>query len=160
MNNKSARCCFAGHSQISDGNVMNEIKNMAEHLITEYGVNEFWVGNYGQFDSYAASAVRELKKSHHNIELNLVIPYLTNKVDQYKEHYYRSYDNILIADIPFNTPKKLHIIKGNEYMVDNCDFLICYIERSYGGAYKTYQYAKRKNLKIFNVVNMMSKMGL
>ena len=113
------RCCFAGHSVLYDRQVVNEIKNTAEQLVTKYGVNEFWVGNYGGFYMYSVSAIRELKKSYPHIIINLVIPYLTGSI--------------------------------NEYMVDNCDFLICYIEKSWGGAYRTYMYAKRKKLKIFNL---------
>ena len=44
-----------------------------------------------------------------------------------------------------------HEKKGNEYVVDNCNFLICYIERHYGGAYRTFTYARRKKKEIFNI---------
>ena len=145
------RCCFAGHSDLYDRQVVNEIKNTAEQLVTKYGVNEFWVGNYGGFDMYSVSAIRELKKSYPHIIINLVIPYLTGSINEYKDVYYEKCDHILMADIPENTPKRFYIIKSNEYMVDNCDFLICYIEKSWGGAYRTYMYAKRKKLKIFNL---------
>ena len=64
---------------------------------------------------------------------------------------YDKYDNILIADIIETTPRKFYILKTNEYIVDNSDFLICYIEKTWGGAVYTYRYAKRKGLKIFNL---------
>ena len=56
-----------------------------------------------------------------------------------------------VADIPENTPKRFYITKTNEYMVNNSDFLICYIQKSWGGAVTTYKYAKRKKLQIFNI---------
>ena len=58
------RCCFAGHSKIYDDTLVKKIIKMAEYLITEYNVKEFWVGYYGNFDSYSANAVRELKKKY------------------------------------------------------------------------------------------------
>ena len=145
------RCCFAGHSDIWDSSLTEKIKSVAEDLIVNHNVREFWVGNYGNFDGSAASVIRELQKTYSDVKLDLVIPYLTKSINEYKELYYKKCDNILIADIPENTPKRFHITKANEYMVNNSDFLICYIQRSWGGAITTYKYAKRKKLQIFNV---------
>ncbi len=46
---------------------------------------------------------------------------------------------------------KAAIIERNRYMVDNAHVAICYIDHNYGGAYKTYEYAVKKNLKIINL---------
>ena len=148
---KMKRCCFCGHSNIWDSGVKDRIKNIAEDLIVHHHIKEFWVGNYGSSDSYASSVIKELKKKYTHIELDLIIPYITNPINEYKEEYYKNYDNILIADIPENTPKRFHIIKANEYMVNNSAYLICYIEWSWGGEIRTFEYAKRRNLQIFNV---------
>lgn len=145
------RCCFAGHSDIWDSSLAEKIKSVAEDLILNHNVREFWVGNYGNFDGSAASVIRELQKTYTDVKLDLVIPYLTKSINEYKELYYKKCDNILIADIPENTPKRFHITKANEYMVNNSDFLICYIQRSWGRAITTYKYAKRKKLQIFNI---------
>lgn len=145
------RCCFAGHSDVWDSNLEVKIKNVAEDLIINHNVKEFWVGNYGKFDGYAANVIRELQKTYTNIELDLIIPYVTKSINEYKEIYNKICDNILVADIPENTPKRFHITKANEYMVNNSDFLICYIQKSWGGAITTYKYAKRKKLQIFNI---------
>ena len=71
MNKTKIRCTFAGHSEIHNSNLVEAIKTTAKELITEYGVNEFWVGHYGDFDHYAAKAIRELKQEY-DIELVLV----------------------------------------------------------------------------------------
>ena len=68
-----------------------------------------------------------------------------------KELYEGKFDNILMADIPENKPRKFRITSCNEYMVDNSDFVICYIDHTWGGAYTTYKYARRKKKQIFNV---------
>lgn len=148
------RCCFAGHGSISDtAKTVEKIKQVAEDLILNYGVKEFWVGHYGSFDGCSASAIRELKKDYPEITLELVIPYLTKSIIEYKVLYDGKFDNILVADVPENTPRKFHLVKGNEYMVDNSDYLICYINHSWGGAYRTYTYARRKKKKMFNVAD-------
>lgn len=147
------RCCFTGHSEayLTDEEY-TDLLNRTERLITEENVSEFWVGNYGNFDGVSANAIKKLKEKYPYIQLNLVIPYLTTEINKHKDLYYNRYDNILMADLPERTPKKFLISKCNEYMVNNSDFIICYIRYAWGGAAKTYEYAKRKkHIKIFNI---------
>jgi len=146
------RCCFAGHSHIDNRIDKNKLKDIIIELIENEGVYEFWVGNYGYFDSVSAEAVRELKSIYSQISLVLVIPYLTKEINDNKKSYHSNYDYILHADIPDSTPKKYRIIKTNEYMVNNSDFLICYVQHCFGGAAKTLEYArKKKHIKIINI---------
>ena len=121
-------------------------------MIKNYNVKEFWVGNYGEFDYMSAKAVREMKTIYKNIELILVIPYLTKTINEYKQVYYSDFDSILIADIPQNTPQRYKILNCNRYIVNNSDFMICYVDHFWGGAAKTLKYAQsQKNIKIFNL---------
>lgn len=143
-------CCFAGHRDISDiEKVYIDLKDLIEKLIIEKKVLEFWVGNYGTFDLLSARAVSELKIKYPDIQLNLVIPYITNLVKSRKDEF----DSIIMADIKEKTPKNLKILKCNEYMVNKSDFLICYIQYTYGGSYKTLMYAEKKKLCIYNLAN-------
>jgi len=147
------KCCFAGHRELSDTDeIYNKLLTCIEKLIVEENVSEFWVGNYGHFDSLSAKAVREAKQKRPDVQLNLVIPYLTANINEYREIYYKNYDNILMADIPENTPKRFYISKCNEYMVQKSDFIICYVKYNWGGANKTLKYAQKKKIKIFNII--------
>ena len=147
----SIRCCFAGHSQIYD-DFQSKLKIEIEKLILHKGVNEFWVGNYGVFDRTAAKVVREFKSVYQNIKLYLVLPYTTKTIDENRNQYYEDFDALLIADIPERTPTKYRIIKCNEYMVNESDFLLCYVKYSWGGASKTLEYAeKKKHIEIINI---------
>lgn len=145
-------CCFAGHKDIYGETELKEsVYNKCEELITEKAVNCFWVGHYGNFDGLTARTVRELKKKYPHIKLELILPYITKGVNDYKELYYKDYDNIIMADIPERTPTKYRIIKCNQYMVDCSEFLIAFVNYSFGGAVKTLEYAqKRDNIEIFN----------
>ena len=116
------RCCFAGHSDIWDSNLADKIKNIAEDLIVNHNVKEFWVGNYGTFDGSAAAAIRELQKTYTDIKLDLVIPYLTKSINEYKELYYKKCDNILL-------PKDVEV--KDKYIVKNTDIsdhYLCVVE--------------------------------
>ena len=145
-------CCFAGHRDIDDKSVKEKIKEKLITLIEKENFKKFRVGNYGDFDGYAASVVRELKQAYSDITLELVIPYVTKEINYYKELYYKNYDHILMADIPVSTPARYKIIKANQYMIDNSAYLLCYVRHSWGGAARTLEYARRKNqIKIFNL---------
>lgn len=66
-----------------------------------------------------------------------MLPYITKEINNYKEEYYKNYDEIFITDMPENTPTKFKILKCNQHMVDSSDFLLCYITHDWGGATKT-----------------------
>ena len=139
-------CFFAGHSKLFDKEqIYQKLLSAIENLIVSESVAEFWVGNYGDFDRLCAGAVRKLKEKYPGICLNLIIPYLTKEINEYKEKYYSDFDCILMADIPLNTPKKFQISKCNEYAVNTADFLVCFVDRCFGGAAKTLEYAKNKH---------------
>ena len=145
-------CCFAGHSDIyyTDEHYQS-LSEKIENLIINESVTEFRVGNYGAFDRLCARAVRELKKSYSYISLTLVIPYLTIEINSNKEYYENNYDEILIAEIPESTPKKLRIIKCNEYIVNTSDFLIYYVINHCTGADRTLEYAKKKGINVISI---------
>lgn len=145
-------CCFAGHSDIyyTDEHYKS-LSEKIENLIINENVTEFRVGNYGAFDRLCARAVRELKKKYTYINLILVIPYITSEIIKNKEYYENSYDTILVAEIPENTPQKLKIIKCNEFIVNTSDYLIYYINNHCTGADRTLEYAKKKELKTISI---------
>ncbi len=145
------RCCFFGHSKIYDKNYKEKLKNQIIQVIEKYNVTEFWVGNYGEFDRCAALTVNSVKQSYENVKLELVIPYLTKIINENKDYYYNTFDNLLISDIPQTTPHRYKIAQNNKYIIDKSDFMICYISNNFGGAYKSFEYAKKKHLSIYNI---------
>ena len=55
---------FCGHSQITKAdNIANWLRNVTQDLI-EQGATTFYLGGYGEFDSLAASILREQKKKY------------------------------------------------------------------------------------------------
>ncbi|MEG1529959.1 MAG: hypothetical protein RR405_06335, partial [Clostridia bacterium] len=53
------------------------------------------------------------------------------------------YDEIIYPELE-EVPYKFAISKRNEWMVDNADLVIAFVNHHFGGAYSTLQYAKRK----------------
>ena len=72
MNGKS--CFFIGHRETPDA-VLPLLQEAVNRHIECYGVTEFVVGHYGNFDYLAAKAVIAAKQLHPEIILSLPIPY-------------------------------------------------------------------------------------
>lgn len=144
-------CCFAGHSDTYETEEMfTSLLSKAENLILNENVTEFRVGNYGNFDKLSAKVIRKLKEKY-PVKLILVVPYLSSEIIKNKEFYEKAYDEILIAPLSPGTPKRLGIIKCNEYIVDTSDFLIYYVLTHTTGADRTLSYALRKKLHIISI---------
>ena len=81
----------------------------------------------------------------------MIIPYLTREITEDKEYYNRRFDFVAVADILETTHYKNKITKTNEYMVNNSGYLICYINKEWGGASRTLEYAEKKKKIIINI---------
>ncbi len=137
-------CTFIGHSEcygIDDGNLKRQIEDLIK-----MGVREFLSGGMGDFDWKCARMVFELKKEYPKIKSTLVIPYLNFNIRN-KDLF----DEILYPDGFEKYYFKSAIIKRNRFLVDSSDYAICYIRYAFGGAAKTYEYAKKKGKKRINI---------
>ena len=67
-------CFFIGHRDATE-EIFPALTEAVERHITEYGVTEFIVGNYGRFDRMAAKAVIVAKVQHPEILLRQLLPY-------------------------------------------------------------------------------------
>ena len=142
---------FCGHSTYS-GNLGDEKRliDFLEQVVCGQQV-DFYLGGYGGFDSFAYDCCKKYKEMHPNVSLVFVTPYLTVEYQKNHLEYKKTrYDEIVYPDIE-DKPLKFAIAYRNRYMVDKADYVVAYVAHSWGGAYTTYKYAKRKNKGIFNL---------
>lgn len=139
-------CTFFGHRDAQPD--IQELKQLLRERIEVNDVTTFWCGGYGAFDLAAAKAVDELQKEYGHISLVLVLAYPLRKPLP------ALYDSFLYPDFLDTVPKKLCIIKRNEWMAKNCDIAICMVDHSYGGAYYGYRVAQRNQKLIYNLGNL------
>ena len=135
---------FIGHNEcygVSKTDLQNEIKKLIE-----MGVTDFISGGQGGFDRLSARCVYELKTKYPSIQNHLVIPYLSFNVGDKS-----IYDSIIYPEGFENHHFKAAIPKRNQYLVQNAAYAICYVTHSWGGAAKTYEYAKKKDLQLINL---------
>ena len=112
----------------------------------------FYCGGYGDFDNLCAKICRSIKRTYSNCEIVFITPYL-NKSQQKKMNNYlidKIYDSIIYPQLE-NVPPKFAISRRNEWMVDQSDLIIAYVEHTFGGAYKSLCYAQRKKKRIINL---------
>ena len=133
-------CFFIGHREASS-EVLPALAEAVEQHITECGVTEFIVGNYGNFDHMAAKAVIAAKKRYPEITLSMLIPY--HPAERPVE-LPKGFDNTFYPPGMEKVPRKLAIVRANRYMVDHVDYLIAYAWHPASNARDLVEYAKKR----------------
>lgn len=146
-------CTFAGHREVYQANISDRIDETISQIIDTDDCFCFLVGGMGDFDRLCSSAVRRAKRKYPNkqISLELVLPYLTQELNENKLYYETNYDNVVIPIELAGIHYKSAITKRNSWMVEKSDWLIAFVYRDFGGAYTTLRYAEKKGLQIINL---------
>ena len=133
-------CFFIGHRETSI-EVIPALSEAIEWHITEYGVTEFIVGNYGGFDHMAAKAVIAAKERYSDITLSMLIPY--HPAERPME-LPQGFDNTFYPPGMERVPRKFAIVRANRYIVDHVDYLIAYAWHPASNARDLIEYAKKR----------------
>ena len=147
-------CFFIGHRD-ANAEIYPSLLAEVERHVTEYGVTDFFVGHYGNFDHMAAQAVKEVKKRRPEVRLMLVLPYHPSirPIETPK-----GFDGTYYPWEDERIPKRLAIIKTNQRMVDTCDYLIAYAWHFLGGSGQIVEYARKREAKgLLQVTNLATK---
>ena len=144
---------FCGHSQFTrTAEYEQKILAFLEEKVGNKPA-DFYLGGYGSFDAFAYDCCKKYKATHPDASLIFITPYMT--VEYQKNHLdyqKKRYDDIIYPEIE-DKPPRFAITYRNRWMVEQSDYVICGITHDWGGAYKTYQYAKRKKKHIYNVTD-------
>ena len=144
---------FCGHSQYTKTKEDEEkvILLLSELIGNQHA--ELYLGGYGSFDEFARQCGMKYQSSHPNTKLIFITPYITHSYQSKHLAYKKElYDDIIYPELE-KAPPKFAISYRNKWMVDKSDYIIAYIDHSWGGAYQTYKYAKRKSKRIFNITD-------
>ena len=141
---------FCGHSSYS-GNMQDEEKILT--LLEEISNGEdltFYLGGYGGFDGFAKQCCKKYKILHPNSRIIFITPYLGKWLDERKEYIEEEYDEVIYPELE-NVPPKFAISRRNEWMVNQADYVIAYVQLHFGGAYNTLLYAHKHNKLYTNI---------
>ncbi len=132
-------CFLFGHANTSS-DALPDIEAAAERHYTQYGIRTFVVGNRGSFDQMAATAIKNLKRQHRDITLQLLLAYHPGErpvvmPEGFDSSYYPPLEGV---------PRPYAIVRANQYMVDTADTIICYV-RHIGNTRNLLEYATRRD---------------
>ena len=138
-------CTFFGHRDSPDG-LKQRIKDAIIALIEEQGVDTFYVGNNGNFDSMAISAQSEIRNDRPYVDFTVVLAYLP------KNGEHSTYDTLYPEGLEL-VPKRFAISKRNEWMIRRSVFIIAHVSRSGGSSARFLKMAERMGKRIYNLAD-------
>jgi len=80
-----ASCTFFGHRECPDS-IKIQLRDVLIDLVTNHGVDMFYVGNQGRFDAIVRSLLRKLKKEYPQINYAVVLAYMPGKHTEHDDH--------------------------------------------------------------------------
>lgn len=134
-----------------------EIDRAIDSILAQDDAFAFLTGGMGEFDAKCSAAVRKAKRRYpdKSIKLILVEPYMKNEINENKDYYETSFDDVMIPMELADAHFKSAITQRNKWMIDRSDYLIAFVYRDFGGAYETMRYAKKK--KGIVIINLAEK---
>ena len=144
-------CFMFGHADCPDC-IMPRIEAAIEEQYMLYGITHFYVGNRGRFDSLATAAVKRVKQRYPDISMYLVLAYhpAEREVDLTE-----GFDNSYYPPLE-GVPKRYAVVKANQYMVNTCDSIICYVNHV-GNTRKLLELAQRRQKKEWIIIENVAE---
>ena len=149
---KNKACAVTGHRSLGLDFNKSLLKEKFLEVIDK-GVDTFLVGMAVGFDSVCFKVLEDIRKQK-NIKIIACIPCKNQDVNFSKEQKieYRkmvnSADEYVLISKDY-TPGCM--LKRNRFMVDNSEYLICYLRQSSGGTKYTVDYAQKKGKNIISI---------
>lgn len=137
-------CFFVGHRDAPD-DLYPRLKEIIRQHILQYHVSEFLVGQYGSFDRMATKAVVDLKRTHHQVTLTVLLPYHPG---ERRVEIPSGVDGTFYPPGMETVPRRYAIVRANRYAVDHADYLIAYACHHGSNAFELVEYAKRRGHNI------------
>ena len=78
MEQNERTCCFFGHREVTH-DIRQKLTETIENLIIAEKVDNFYVGNQGQFDSMVYTVLSELKTKYPHIKYTVALAYMPDR---------------------------------------------------------------------------------
>ena len=130
-------CFMMGHRDAPDA-LYPKILTAVQNYVEIHGDVEFIVGRYGHFDSMAARAIIEIKRTYPQVILTQLDPYLPPKPLP------PGFDRSIYPPTIELCPRRFAIVKANQYMVNFCDAMIIYAVHPASNARNILEFAQSR----------------
>ncbi|MGN0683990.1 MAG: hypothetical protein ACI4JY_09970 [Oscillospiraceae bacterium] len=136
---------FFGHKDTPSA-VKPLLEQTVQRLIEENEEITFLVGTHGAFDLMVQSVLGQALQKHPHITCHIVLSYIPVE-NNGEQHPLPT----LVPEGIESVPKRFAISFGNNYMVNECDTVVCYITHDWGGAAQFVNKAKKKGKTVINL---------
>lgn len=136
---------FFGHKD-TPSTVKPFLEQTVQRLIEENEDITFLVGTHGAFDLMAQSVLKQAVERYSRIICYIVLAYVP--ISGNAERYALP---TLVPEGIESVPKRFAITFRNNYMVRECDTVICYITHDWGGAAQFVEKAEKKGKTVINL---------
>ncbi len=144
-------CTFFGHSYISDK--IEDVLTSTLIKLIDADIDVFYVGSHGDFDHIVIKKLRSLKREYPHISYYIVLAYLPGKSDNCALHS----ENTIYPEGLESVPPKYAIIKRNQWMIENSDYVVTYVNQSFGNAAKFKALSERKGKAVINIADFFEQ---
>lgn len=135
-------CTFFGHRDCPD-TIQEDLKNTITDLIVNKGVDQFFVGNHGRFDSFVLHTLKQLKQDFLHIDYCVVLAYLPKNANfDHPTIYPEGIEQV---------PKRFAISYRNDYMINHSNYVVAYVTHNTGGAHRFLSLAKNRQKICINL---------
>ena len=135
---------FLGHRD-TPSTIKPLLKQTVQQLIEENEELTFLVGTHGAFDLMVQSALLKASERYLGISCYIVLSYLpVGNNEQYE------LPTLYPEGIEY-APKRFAISFSNNYIVNESDTVVCYINHDWGGAAQFVKKAKKSGKMIINL---------
>lgn len=140
-----ATCSFFGHRECPDS-IKPQLKGVLIDLIVNHNVGMFYVGNQGRFDVIVRGVLRELKEEYSQFEYAVVLAYMPGKQTEYDD-----YSDTMLPEGIESVHPRYAISWRNNWMLRQSDYVVTYINHSWGGAAQFAEKANRQKKTVINI---------
>ena len=140
------RCTFFGHRDTPQA-VAESLRAVLVQLITENGVDDFYVGNQGGFDNMVRRVLSGLRETYPQIRCTVILAYMPQKEEDVPSDMPSVYPEEITR-----RPQRFAISARNQWMLKRADYVVTYTERD-GGAAKMDRKARKAGKAVINLAS-------
>ena len=138
-------CSLFGHRDCQE-DIRPKLCRVIRELITEHGVDMFYVGDQGRFDAIVRGVLRQTEREYPHIRYAVVLAYMPGK----DRGHGPCTDTMLPEGIERVHPRYA-ISWRNDWMLRRSDYVVAYTTRSWGGAYRWKEKAIKKGKTVIDI---------
>ena len=139
-------CIFFGHRD-----AQSSIKKLLEETIIDLineGVNDFYVGNNGNYDYAVQLVLSDISKNNCKVRLTILLSRPDEKAIFAEQAY------TMFPDGLENVPPRFAISKRNDLLLKRANIVVGYARNPFSNSYKMIEKAKRMGLRVINLAEL------